>query len=109
MLSPRPAGNGVGRLGGTFAALFGQSMPFCRNPCKNGEAMSRHVLVIEDDDVTQLVKLNLTGLSCDVTALDDARTGLAPALSRIPQWRSWRPPFPARPKAGRHFTALIHS
>lgn len=45
--------------------------------------MPRHVLVIEDeDDIAQLVKLQLTGLSCDVKVLNDGKAGLAEALAQ---------------------------
>jgi DNA-binding response OmpR family regulator len=43
--------------------------------------MSRHVLVIEDDDdIAQLVKLQLSGLACEVRVANDGRTGLETAL-----------------------------
>ncbi|MDF3884213.1 response regulator transcription factor [Cupriavidus sp. 2MCAB6] len=43
--------------------------------------MSRHVLVIEDDaDIAQLVKLQLAGLSCEVKVASQGRTGLEEAL-----------------------------
>jgi len=45
--------------------------------------MSRQVLVIEDDDdIAQLVKLQLAGLSCDVRVINDGRAGLAEALAQ---------------------------
>lgn len=45
--------------------------------------MSRQVLVIEDDDdIAQLVKLQLAGLSCDVRVIKDGRAGLAEALAQ---------------------------
>ena len=45
--------------------------------------MSRNVLVIEDDnDIAQLVRMQLVGLSCETTVLNDGRAGLAEALAR---------------------------
>jgi DNA-binding response OmpR family regulator len=45
--------------------------------------MSRNVLVIEDDnDIAQLVRMQLAGLSCDTTVVNDGRAGLAEALAR---------------------------
>jgi DNA-binding response OmpR family regulator len=45
--------------------------------------MSRNVLVIEDDsDIAQLVRVQLAGLSCDTTVVNDGRAGLAEALAR---------------------------
>ncbi|GAB7523243.1 winged helix-turn-helix domain-containing protein [Paraburkholderia sp. 2C] len=45
--------------------------------------MSRNVLVIEDDnDIAQLVRMQLAGLACETTVLNDGRAGLAEALAR---------------------------
>lgn len=45
--------------------------------------MSRNVLVIEDDnDIAQLVRMQLAGLVCETTVLNDGRAGLAEALAR---------------------------
>ena len=45
--------------------------------------MSRNVLVIEDDnDIAQLVRLQLAGLSCETTVRNDGRAGLDEALSK---------------------------
>jgi DNA-binding response OmpR family regulator len=45
--------------------------------------MSRNVLVIEDDnDIAQLVRVQLAGVSCDTTVVNDGRAGLAEALAR---------------------------
>ena len=45
--------------------------------------MSRKVLVIEDDnDIAQLVRMQLVGLSCEATVVNDGRAGLAEALAR---------------------------
>lgn len=45
--------------------------------------MSRNVLVIEDDnDIAQLVRMQLVGLACETTVLNDGRAGLAEALAR---------------------------
>jgi DNA-binding response OmpR family regulator len=47
------------------------------------QAMSRNVLVIEDDnDIAQLVRMQLAGLACETTVLNDGRAGLAEALAR---------------------------
>jgi DNA-binding response OmpR family regulator len=46
-------------------------------------AMSRNVLVIEDDnDIAQLVRMQLAGLACETTVVNDGRAGLAESLSR---------------------------
>ena len=45
--------------------------------------MSRKVLVIEDDiDIAQLVRVQLAGVSCETTVVNDGRAGLAEALAR---------------------------
>ncbi|CAJ92922.1 Response regulator, OmpR-family [Cupriavidus necator] len=45
--------------------------------------MSRQVLVIEDDaDIAELVRLQVSGLSCDVKVINHGRAGLEEALSR---------------------------
>ncbi|MCY1276440.1 Transcriptional regulatory protein WalR [compost metagenome] len=45
--------------------------------------MSRQVLVIEDDaDIAELVRLQVSGLSCDVKVINHGRAGLDEALSR---------------------------
>lgn len=45
--------------------------------------MSRQVLVIEDDaDIAELVRLQVSGLSCDVKVSNHGRAGLEEALSR---------------------------
>lgn len=45
--------------------------------------MSRNVLVIEDDnDIAHLVRMQLAGLACETTVLNDGRAGLAEALAR---------------------------
>ncbi|MBF6989621.1 MULTISPECIES: response regulator transcription factor [Cupriavidus] len=44
--------------------------------------MSRQVLVIEDDaDIAELVRLQVSGLSCDVKVINHGRAGLDEALS----------------------------
>ncbi|PTB17947.1 DNA-binding response regulator [Trinickia symbiotica] len=45
--------------------------------------MSRNVLVIEDDnDIAQLVRMQLAGLACETTVVNDGRAGLAESLAR---------------------------
>jgi DNA-binding response OmpR family regulator len=45
--------------------------------------MSRNVLVIEDDnDIAQLVRMQLAGLSCETAVVNDGRAGLAEALAK---------------------------
>ena len=45
--------------------------------------MSRNVLVSEgDNDIAQLVRMQLAGLACETTVLNDGRAGLAEALPR---------------------------
>ena len=46
-------------------------------------AMPRNVLVIEDDnDIAQLVRMQLAGLACETVVVNDGRAGLAEALAR---------------------------
>jgi DNA-binding response OmpR family regulator len=46
-------------------------------------AMSRNVLIIEDDnDIAQLVRMQLAGLACETVVVNDGRAGLAEALAR---------------------------
>jgi len=45
--------------------------------------MPRNVLVIEDDnDIAQLVRMQLAGLACETVVVNDGRAGLAEALAR---------------------------
>ncbi|MGU7779192.1 winged helix-turn-helix domain-containing protein [Burkholderia sp. PU8-34] len=45
--------------------------------------MSRNVLVIEDDnDIAQLVRMQLAGLACETIVVNDGRAGLAEALAK---------------------------
>ncbi|OYD59924.1 UNVERIFIED_ORG: response regulator receiver domain-containing protein [Burkholderia sp. CF145] len=47
------------------------------------QAMSRNVLVIEDDnDIAQLVRMQLANLACRTTVLNDGRAGVAEAPAR---------------------------